>query len=50
MSAVPFTDLTRQHAPLESALHAAAREVLESGRYVGGPEVAAFECEMAGTR
>lgn len=47
MPTVPFVDLTRLHAPLAADLRAAALRVLDSGKYIGGPEVAAFEAEMA---
>jgi dTDP-4-amino-4,6-dideoxygalactose transaminase len=40
-------DLVAQHAPLEAALGAAATRVLGSGRFILGPEVAAFEGELA---
>jgi len=45
--AVPLEDLGALHAPLAAALEAAARRVLGSGRYVLGPELAAFEREAA---
>src|SRR5882724_3147083 len=44
---VPFLDLTAQHAPLLPALEAAARRVLLSSQFILGPEVAAFERELA---
>jgi len=44
---VPFLDLKRQTAPLLIELEARARQVLESGRYILGAEVAAFEREFA---
>ncbi|HYI18115.1 MAG TPA: DegT/DnrJ/EryC1/StrS family aminotransferase, partial [Solirubrobacteraceae bacterium] len=34
-------------APLREALHAKAAEVLDAGRYILGPEVDAFEAELA---
>jgi len=40
-------DLPAQHAPLREELDAALRRVLDSGRFVGGPEVEAFERELA---
>jgi dTDP-4-amino-4,6-dideoxygalactose transaminase len=45
--AVPLCDLAADHAPLGDALAAAAARVLRSGRYILGPEVAAFERELA---
>lgn len=50
---VPFLDLRRQHAPIQDRVEDATMRVLRSGRYVLGPEVAAFESEFArycGTR
>jgi dTDP-4-amino-4,6-dideoxygalactose transaminase len=50
---VPFLDLRAQHAPIQDRLDEVALRVLGSGRYVLGPEVAAFEAEFArycGTR
>ncbi len=44
---IPFVDLERQHAPIREELRKAALRVLEGGRYIGGPEVAGFEKEMA---
>lgn len=44
---VPFIDLTRQYGAIGAELEAAVRDVLRSGRYILGPEVAAFEREMA---
>jgi dTDP-4-amino-4,6-dideoxygalactose transaminase len=40
---VPLADLARLHAPLRDQLVAAATRVIDSGRYVLGDEVAAFE-------
>ncbi|MGH2705917.1 MAG: DegT/DnrJ/EryC1/StrS family aminotransferase [Actinomycetota bacterium] len=40
---VPFCDLRRQAENLHDDLLDAARRVLRSGRYIAGPEVAAFE-------
>jgi dTDP-4-amino-4,6-dideoxygalactose transaminase len=45
--AVPLFDTVTPLAPLREALHAKAFEVLEGGRYILGPEVAAFEREFA---
>jgi dTDP-4-amino-4,6-dideoxygalactose transaminase len=44
---VPFLDLRAQHAPLATALTAAAQRVLESGHFILGEDVAAFERELA---
>lgn len=43
----PFLDLRNVNAPYEDALAEAAARVVRSGRYVGGPEVEAFERELA---
>lgn len=44
---VPFGDLRRQNAALRDELAAAMQRVLDSGWYILGPEVAAFEAEFA---
>ncbi|MGI8918039.1 MAG: DegT/DnrJ/EryC1/StrS family aminotransferase [Pyrinomonadaceae bacterium] len=44
---IPFLELTRQHRELEPELSAALRRVLDGGRAILGPEVAAFEVEWA---
>ena len=44
---VPMLDLTRQHAPLAGEIRGAIDRVLAGGAFVGGPEVAAFEAELA---
>lgn len=44
---VPFFDLSRQHGSLARDLEAAVRPVLESGAFILGPDVAAFEKEFA---
>ena len=44
---VPLFDTASPLEPLRDRLHAAARGVLDSGRFVLGPEVAAFERELA---
>ena len=46
-SAIPVNSLARHFAPLHEALATAAREVVESGYYVLGPGVGAFEAEFA---
>ncbi len=45
--AVPLFDTRTPLAPLREALHAKLAEVLDAGRYILGPEVAAFERELA---
>src|SRR5579883_3140618 len=53
VSPVPAEDVARQHQLIERELHEAIERVLPSGRYVMGPELAAFEQEYAafcGTR
>ncbi|MBM4372836.1 MAG: DegT/DnrJ/EryC1/StrS family aminotransferase, partial [Deltaproteobacteria bacterium] len=45
--AVPLLDMRRIHASLLGELNAAARRVIEDGRYIMGPDVAAFEQEAA---
>jgi dTDP-4-amino-4,6-dideoxygalactose transaminase len=44
---IPFLDLTRSHRDLEAETTAAAARVLESGAYILGREVEAFEEEWA---
>ncbi len=44
---VPFLDLRTQHMELRAELEAAFQRVLESGCYILGPEVEAFENEYA---
>lgn len=44
---VPFLDLGAAYRELADGLSGAARRVLESGWYLLGPEVAAFEAEFA---
>ncbi|MBW0110143.1 DegT/DnrJ/EryC1/StrS family aminotransferase [Pseudonocardia sp. KRD-182] len=44
---VPFLDLGAVNAPLRDALDVAWKTVLGHGRFVGGPEVAAFEADFA---
>jgi len=50
---IPAEDLTRQYSQIEGELRQAIDRVLPSGRYVMGPDLAAFEQEFAafcGTR
>jgi dTDP-4-amino-4,6-dideoxygalactose transaminase len=44
---VPFFDLAPQYASLQRELDAALRRVLASQHFIMGPEVAAFEAEIA---
>jgi dTDP-4-amino-4,6-dideoxygalactose transaminase len=44
---VPLFDTKTPIAPLRPALNAKAAEVLDAGRYILGPEVAAFEQELS---
>src|SRR5437879_716851 len=46
---IPLLDLKAQYQSLKPALDEAVIRVLESGRYVLGPEVSAFEEEFAAT-
>lgn len=47
-SKVPFLDLVTLHSGLEKELTDVFREVLRSGRFVGGPMVEGFERDFAG--
>jgi dTDP-4-amino-4,6-dideoxygalactose transaminase len=44
---VPFLDLAAQNAPLRAAIRAAMDRVVESNHFINGPEVTAFEREIA---
>ncbi len=44
---IPFVDLNRLHDPIRPALHEAAIRVIDSGHFIGGPEVKQFEQAMA---
>ncbi len=44
---IPFIDLAAQQARLKPAIDAAIQRVLAHGAYVMGPEVAAFEAQLA---
>ncbi|HXH20774.1 MAG TPA: DegT/DnrJ/EryC1/StrS family aminotransferase [Dehalococcoidia bacterium] len=46
-SRIPVIDLKRQYAALKAEIDEAVRRVVESGYYVMGPEVRAFEQEWA---
>ena len=45
---IPLVDLRRQYLAIKSDIDAAVARVLESGQFVLGPEVEAFEREFAG--
>jgi dTDP-4-amino-4,6-dideoxygalactose transaminase len=44
---IPFNDLAAQHTPIRDALHHALQRVANSGWYVLGEELRAFESEFA---
>ncbi len=44
---VPFLDLSRQYRRIREEIHRAVERTLESGRYILGEELAAFEREFA---
>ena len=44
---VPLLDLPRQHEPLRGEIDRAIARVIDSGRFILGPEVEAFEAETA---
>src|SRR5215470_11921490 len=48
MTPVPLLDLGAQNGPLRDALLGAVQRVLDSGHFILGPEVEAFEKELAG--
>lgn len=43
LAAVPLLDMQRQHGPLRGELHAALARVLDSGKFILGPECDQFE-------
>jgi len=45
---IPFLDLKAQYAPIKDDIQQAINRVLETGQYILGDEVAAFESEFAG--
>lgn len=45
---IPVLDLTRQYRAIQTEIDAAIRRVVESGHFILGPEVEAFEAEIAG--
>jgi dTDP-4-amino-4,6-dideoxygalactose transaminase len=47
MASIPLLDLEGQYRPLRDELLAAIARVCDSQRFIGGPEVDAFEREMA---
>ncbi len=44
---VPFVDLAPVHAPIAEAILSDISELIESGAFTNGPQVAAFEAELA---
>src|SRR5437667_6508057 len=46
-TAIPLLDLHAQYAPLREAILAAVTRVCDSQRYIMGPEITAFESEIA---
>src|SRR5213594_3868651 len=47
MMQVPLLDLRAQYADIKSDVDQAVRSVLESARFIGGPEVSGLEEEIA---
>lgn len=47
MNTIPFLDLGRMHLPLRDRLDEAYKRVMDSGCFVMGPELEAFESEFA---
>ncbi len=45
--AVPFIDLKSQYKALKSSIDARIQKVLDSGAYIGGPEIAELEQKLA---
>ena len=43
---IPLVDVKAQYAPLIEELYACMLDVIESGKFILGPNVAAFECEV----
>jgi dTDP-4-amino-4,6-dideoxygalactose transaminase len=41
-------DVVEMHRPIRDELVAAATEVIDTGRYIGGPKISQFETELAG--
>jgi dTDP-4-amino-4,6-dideoxygalactose transaminase len=44
---VPLLDLTAQYETIRTDVDAAVRGVMESARFIGGPEVSGLEQEVA---
>lgn len=44
---IPMTDLVTQYFSIKEEIDSACQRVIESGRYILGPEVEAFEAEIA---
>ncbi len=44
---IPMTDLKTQYISIKEEIDSAIRRVIESGRFILGPEVEAFEVEIA---
>lgn len=44
---VPFFDMAAELGPVRAEVDAAIRRVLDSGRFIGGPEIVAFERALA---
>ncbi|MBV8490695.1 MAG: aminotransferase class I/II-fold pyridoxal phosphate-dependent enzyme, partial [Candidatus Eremiobacteraeota bacterium] len=44
---IPILDLTRQHQQLRLQIERAISEVMTAGTFINGPNVAAFETELA---
>ena len=44
---IPVIDLKRQYASIKDEIDGAVKRVIDSGRYMGGPEVEGFEREFA---
>src|SRR4051812_24861733 len=44
---VPLLDLPKHHAPLRAEIDAAIARVIDSGRFILGPEVEGLEAELA---
>ena len=43
---IPLLDLTRQYYSIKDEINAGIQEVLESGRFILGPQVESLEKEM----
>ena len=47
MISIPLVDLSAQHAAVAEEVAEGWRQVLAATAFIGGPQVAAFECEYA---